>query len=208
MDGFWPLFQLSPLEDLVKAKKCVHYFPLPFDAFIIFLRNTAKIDKETVDYAKYPIFSSIFNIVTSEDFQSLFPERDLSSLFASIEDEISEKFLFYLIEEGKTTFEVYAEWWVTANYLYPFCYSSDFTIEDKKFASGRNADCFRVKQFEAPTESFSIKLPSKSVFKSVHKFEFLFLDKDKNYEIFDLIELKLSLFFGLNECPYIHLLSH
>ena len=207
VDDFWPVFQLSPLEDPMKAKDCVHYFPFSFIDFVIFLRRTSKMDKEMVDSTKYPVFSSLLSLVTSKDFQSLFPKRDVSSLIASVKDEVCENFPNNSIEENKAIFEAYAEWWITVNYLYPFCYSSDFTTEDKEFSYGEYAYCFRVKQFKTSNGRFSIKLPYKPVFKSLFQIDFVVFDKFRHFRMVDLAELKWSLFFGLNKCPYIHLLN-
>ena len=44
-DCFWNVFQVSPREDLMKAKQISHYFPLRFEDFSIFSIERRKSER-------------------------------------------------------------------------------------------------------------------------------------------------------------------
>ena len=102
----------------------------------------------------------------------------------------------------------YTQFWNKYSYLYPYCDLSKITVEPESFVKGCCGQCHGGSPpVGFDTSSSSIEIPQQFVFKKLTKKTSISLKKYGMSEAADLNELWLSLFAGLHECKYIHLLS-
>ena len=205
-DCFWEVFQVSPQEDPEKAKQVSHYFPLHFTDFAIFLYRTKVIERKVIDSDTYPVYSTLCKLVKTELFQDFFLKYNVGTLSRTAKkDQATLDYPDDLRKRNEARFEFYAKWWSENNYLYPFILKSDLEVENVVISMGFYNYFYRVKSVLIDSDKLSIKLPQKIVLKT-SKFNFGYSQRKHSLSITSSIDkLKFSLFFGLHECPNIHL---
>lgn len=194
-ETFQQAFQLSPLVNSDLSGKQIHFYPMNFQEFSIFLFKLSIIDVKSKLNSH---FSSLYSHVRGPFFERLFLEYNVKDLYnAELEENSNEQITVTLL----------MEFWSEYNFLYPTCQLRDIQREKSHFASGTNGICYRITSFNPIKNSFLANFPQQLVFKSIRRFKEIFFGKYSLSYVINLNELKYCLFFKLHQCPSIHLLN-
>ena len=149
-----------------------------------------------------PAFSHLYQTIKSATFQTFLSKNEAENLCTKYQLEFTSQ-NYPKDSSIHKTFEIYEKWWNQTNYLYPFCFKNSFEMEADEFSKGRSGACFRVKNIISNDNFLPIDLSKRMILKSVRFFK-KNASKVGLSRFVDLQELRLSLFFEFEKCPYIH----
>ena len=197
-DSFLNSFKLPPLRN---SHQKSFFFPLTFNDFVVFLYRTSELNESTTSLD--PAFSHLHQSVKSELFQTFFSKNDAAKLSAS--HPLNELLRNYpKPTQSPKAFEIYSKWWSQSNYLYPFCFIESLVLEKKEFPRGFMASRYGIKNNIFNVNSQPIDTSKRMILKTIRRFRKRNASVVGLSEFVDLQELKFSLFFEFEKCPYIH----
>ena len=202
-------FQSSLLERRSKLNKTVHFLPITMNDFVNFLFIISKLErrggagggKENLE------FNTIYEFSKSFHSQNLFSPKSYANFKQTLNvNLLHRKELSEPGGDGKTQYDFYAKVWQEINYLYPVCFTKDFSIQNEAIATGGTGICYKIENFKGLADDLSFKITTSMIYKCFYNNKKVSLPLKGFTPMPDLKELKWSLFFELHKCPYIHLL--
>jgi len=200
-DSFLNSFKLPPLQN---PHQRIFFFPLTFSDFVVFLYRTSKLKKSISELD--PAFSHLQQTVKSVLFQAFLSKNDAIKLNSKYQLKFTYR-NYPKSTQNQETIEIYSKWWSQTNYLYPFCFKENLVLEEEEFASGSIASCYRIKKIIFNDNSLSIDSSKRMIIKIIRRFHKKNASEVGLSDFVDLQELKFSLFFEFEKCPYIHPLT-